>query len=616
MAFGIGALILLFSSIGSARIEGIKMRGPMAAGAFALMDTIGLAICLGACGSIHSYGALLALPGLWAVTRFSAPLWLSAPGAAGVLVAAASTFSPSGFSPENYPALLTILLSLGAASGGLIPRRREVPVAPALDETVLKEGSDDILELREAYRSLRDQYLLQDRKGRSGRMAKKVLEAAFTNQPWQQLADSLCTELNLPGLRIYATSLGGSRLIWQASAGVCRDAIDGPTPAPSTSVGSRALKVKVDAMVASLKRPDRDESSTSVVIRDNGRVCGLIVLDADSDSQLAAAEERLHPAHSLLGQTFVHLAKRDDEARRSREAEILYSVVSLARGAANQKVIAERIVKDLKEVLPADSVTICMLRPGAPGVLAQAGKGIEPLNLYSFPQGAGWKGWLNSGSPELLLLDPAEDLRVSQEDAFRARVRSVCVLPLISEDKTIGWLAATSSRSGAMDESHLTTLRITTCELGPALAASTQPKALVGSGLASPREFVQALKSIKDGVLVAVEVAAFDNLRRRFGAAALAQAVTRASRLLSAKAPPGSIICRKEEGSYVVLLRGLDQRQARSWANEVTASASVITLASPDGSSRLSLSLRAKVVDLTQDPEQPERPERKVKVAA
>lgn len=611
----LGILLLAASSTASALLERRHMRGPLASSLTAAVDAAGLSCLLAALGALDSAGSILVLPGLWAVSRFSASPMLLAPLMAGVLAASASLWTKDGLTSAHYPSLLVIIFALPLASGGLIPRQLEAPIEPLASEAVIEEEPSDLLELRESFRALRDQYLILEQKSRIGRLAKRILEAAFATNPWQKLADSLCAETGVIGLRIYATSLTSSRLIWRASSGVCREAVEGPTPAEGTQVGTRGIKRRLNSLAAALKQDGQVEPTSSLLIKERGKMVGLVMIDAKSDSALASAEERLRPALSLLGQTLIHLSKRSDEQRRSREAEILYSVVSLTKGAASQKVIAERIAHDLMDVIPADSLSISLVKGSGATALAHLGRGVEPLNLHSFSHGSGWQGWLRSGAPEILVMDPAEDMRVDQDEAVRSRVRSLCVVPLMADGSVIGWLSASSPRAGALDESHLTTLRIACSELGPALRTSAQPMAHVGSGMATTKEFVQALRSSSKGVLVAVEVVGLEDLRRRFGAAALGQAVSRTASLLLSKVPAQSLVCRREEGAFAVLLRGKNQQEAESWASEITASASVITLASPDGSARLCLGLKAKVIDLSA-PEQKEPLPRKQKVHA
>ncbi len=597
----LGFSLFVLSGSAAALLEKRHMRGPLAAASVAALDTMGLACFLAALDALLPAGAILAAPSLWAVSRFSANPLLLAPVAGGIFAAASSIWLKDGFSPPLYPGLLTIVLSVPLSAGGLISRRREVHIEPVTEEATISEESDDLLELREAYRALRDQYHLLEQKSRTGRLAKSLLEGAFATSPWQKLADALCAETGALGLRIYASSISSSKLVWRASSGVCRDAVDGPQAASGTMIGSKAIKRRLESLATALKQDTPREPTSSILVREKGKVVGLIMVDGRTDSHLAQAEERLRPALSLIGKTFIHLSRRSDEERRSRESEILYSVLSLAKGAASQQVIAERTAGSLMEVVPADSLSISLLKDSEAKTIAHLGRGVEPLNLHSFAHGAGWLGWLRSGAPEILVMDPAEDMRVDQDEALRSRVRSLCVVPLTADGETIGWLSASSPRSGALDESHLTTLRIACCELGPALKTSARAMAHVGSGLASPREFVRALKDVSRGTLVAVEIVGMEDLRRRFGAAALAQAISRTTTLINSKAPAKSLICRRDEGAFAVLLRGVSQQEAESWASELTATASVITLVSPDGSSKLCLGLKAKAIDLTRD---------------
>lgn len=596
------------------RLEAKGGRGQQAAAAFALLDSCVAAVILGSMGLLIEGSFILLVSPLWAISRFGSHSVLLIPGSIGALAGAASLFEPNGYHSGFYLQSAAFAVILTASSGGLVPKRRILPVPSHLDPGTLIEQEEDILILREAYRSLRDHYHRKERSSRVGSMAKKMLAAAFSGQAWPELAKALQEELGLKGVRIYATGHSGSRLVWRAGSGPMPDS---PTAGRSlaTGGGSAALQDRVDTLMDAIRHDVPEIITVTQVIRDQGRVCGLIVMDAESEAKLKEAEDRLQPAISLVGRTISHIAKRTDEARRVKESEILYSVVSLARGAASQEVLADRILQELKEIIPADRLSLVRLKNGKAETLAQEGTGPEPINLYSFAYGSGWQGWLKTSGSELHLLDPSEDTRIDSDAAFKSRIRSVCHLPLVADDEIIGWISASSARSGALDESHLTTLRIVASEAGTALASASMAKGLVGTGLASPKEFIKALQTLTDGVVVAVEVPALQDLRHRFGSAPLSQALNRASRMLCTKAPPGSLVCRRAEGDFLVLIRGAAQAEALSWANEVTASAALITLNSPDGSQRLSLALRAKVLESAGEEISPPRT-KKMKVPA
>lgn len=592
-----GSLALFFLALSIpvlSHFESKGVRGPLLAAAFALLDSCLVGVALGSLGILEEGAFLLLLSPLWAVTRFAAPSSLLIPGAIGSLAASASLFDPQGFQAGFYLQSAAFAIMLVASSGGLVPKRRILPVSSQLDPGTLIEQEDDILILREAYRSLRDQYFRKERSSKVGAMAKRMLESAFSAHAWPELAKALQEELGLKGVRIYATGHSGSRLVWRSNSGPMPDSSGACL---ATRGGEAMLQERVDSLLDTLRIDEPEVVTATQVVRDQGKVCGLIVMDAESESKLAEAEEKLQPALSLLGRTINHIARRTDESRRAKESEILYSVVSLAKGAASQEVLAERILQELKEVIPADRLSLVKVKNGRAETLSEEGSGPEPVNFYSFAYGSGWQGWLKTGGQELHLLDPQEDTRVDPESAFKSRIRSVCHLPLKADDEIIGWISASSSRSGALDEGHMTTMRIVASEAGPALAQAAVSTGLVGSGLATAKEFVKALQSLTDGVVVAVEAPALEELRSRFGSASLAQALNRASRMLCAKAPPGSLVCRRAEGDFLILMRGAAKSTAQSWANEAAASAALITLSSPDGSQRLSLALRAKVVE-------------------
>jgi hypothetical protein len=63
--------------------------------------------------------------------------------------------------------------------------------------------------------------------------------------------------------------------------------------------------------------------------------------------------------------------------------------------------------------------------------------------------------------------------------------------------------------------------------------------------------------------------------------------------------PSGSLICRRDDGDYIVFLRGQNEETARVWANEIVATAALVPLTTLDGRNRMPMALRAKVATLT-----------------
>jgi GGDEF domain-containing protein len=123
-------------------------------------------------------------------------------------------------------------------------------------------------------------------------------------------------------------------------------------------------------------------------------------------------------------------------------------------------------------------------------------------------------------------------------------------------------------------------------------------KEFVPGGMMTPKEFQRHVEGTPGGFLVYLEPLQPDELTRAFGRPAFATALRKYGARLNATLPAGGAVCRRSQGDYVVLLPPMSDDNARSWANDAAATASLIGVTTAEGSANVPLAVRAKVAAL------------------
>jgi len=319
----------------------------------------------------------------------------------------------------------------------------------------------------------------------------------------------------------------------------------------------------------------------------------MIALTAKGDDSLLAAIETTTLALPIFGSTIIEEQRRENVERRLQETETLYAVVAVADGATSKVEIASRLVRDLAGVLEADHVGVYAIDGKELLPLAQDGLPLKLIEMMSFASGSGLKGWLDTGAPELNLMDVRKDQRFPAEASLRARIGSYCVQPIYIGEQLFGILSAASIRVGGLDISHVETLRAAGSELSR-LFSKMDKSVDSPDGILSPKDFAEAVAE-RTGYMVTLDPLRLPELEAKFGRPALSHALRQLGLRIRARAPQGAIVCRHPSNMYLVFMDSEDGSSATSWANEMAAVGPQIGLRTPDGTTRIPIAIRAKV---------------------
>lgn len=570
----------------------------------AIFDAACIATVLAQAGVQETFGWLVLAPVFWASIKHGANPALIGPLAAGVGLAVANLF------PAGITLSLGIQAALIGAMGLLAGQNRQVirvssdaePTHPAHqqedDDFEFTPATDPVpmefFELRENFRALKDHAEDLERKGRRDRATSQLVTAYFeaTEGPYAAIARKLCELTNAEGLTLYTISQLGSRMVVRSISGDVPDRLETASFEAPSGLGDGQIRHKVETLINSLKTGEEVRPHEVRLLKVKGRVVGMIAVFHHNQATLEESLRKADATLEIAGQLVWLQIERDEMARRLGEAELLYTVASTTSGSDTPSTLANRVVRELNETLDVDHLGVFLLDGEEAKLSCSAGRDVRTIDSMSFANGPGIKGWRSVGMPELDLLDAHSDMRLETSDAIRQRVGSYVVIPFGAGDEPDGFLTAATQRVNGIDAGALETLRIIAAEMGQAMSrigkVVREPE-----GLATPKEIHEAIKS-GTGCLVYLEVLKRAELESRFGAPPIQMAIRKFANRIRAKLPSGGLLCRRDEGDYVAFLKTTDVNAATSWANEAIATASLIGISTPDGKSRIPLSLRAK----------------------
>lgn len=559
----------------------------------ACADAACVAAMLAASSQLDRFGFLVLAPLAYAASRFGASPAIMAPIAAGALLAADGALGAGTFAAPLLGQAAAVL-----ATGLLLNDRRVVvtiahPVLPFEAAT-----SDDSLRLRESFRRLKEMYQDLDRQSRRDRNAVQIAQARGGVGPLaQELAAKLRDLTGAESLGLYSVAQLDGRLVARAHSG--------PYPAPirdaslplEMSWGVRQATQATFEAVEKLLPASEYGAHGNVPLRLNGRIVGLACLLHSDPDRL---HEALEIAAELADQAAALLSEEEAKEaieRRARSAELLYELAHGLAGAKTSTAAAARAVSQLHEIGPFDHVAAYWLDGSEPILAAHAGRSSRYFETISFAGGPGIGGWLAIGAPEILVFDVFGDMRCSSSEAAPQRIGSYALLPIRFGEQPFGFLSAATSQVGGIDVEDGERLRALCAELTHAVAR-LEGADLHAHGLATAGELQKAIADGPAGQLVYLEPHRRQQLIEQFGKAAFDSALIQYSRRLKDRLPSGSLVARRPEGDYVVLLRGVSAEFAISWANEASALASFIGLSAAPGAARVPLAMRAKVAEL------------------
>ncbi len=580
-------------------LEKRKLRNAGVSGFVAVADAWALAVLMAQAGQLERFGFVVLAPMALAVTRDGSNPASMAPLATSALLVCSNLFGGKGMTAP-------ILVQAGCVLGiGLMVNQRRIVVTQTLQiepppaNPLESEPPYAYLELRENFRALRDHARELENRSRRDKMVTQLWEAAqsVTETTCGALAAKLQELTGANGLTLYAVSQIGEKMVVQAFSGhVPQDARTAAFDVPR-GVGVNGIKDAMDRAVRAVRDPEVDTETRCVLLKDRGRVLGMVSLFHPNPEKLAEAADRAEEAASTTAALIRQHTEREELNRRLREAEMLYLVAGTSTGAETPTTIASRVAREIWESLRLDHLSVFFM-DGFQAIQAVShGASSRLLEAMSFGAGNGVKGWMGAGSPELFLFDAFDDQRLPKNEALRRRVGSFALIPLQFGERPFGYITAATHRVGGIDAGQLETLRVVGAELGQALAR-LEHGYRNSEGLATPKEFRAILDGAADGSLVYLELIRREELVESYGKPAVSYAVRKFATRMRAKLPVGGVMCRREEGDYVVYLRGMDESAARSWANDAAATASMIGITTPDGRARIPLALRAKVAKI------------------
>lgn len=568
--------------------RGLRNRG--VSGLAASLDGVVLAILLQDAGQIENFGFLTLAPLIWAATRHGSDPVLMAP------IIAAGLVSSANFRNSN-PSTLLIAQAAGVLIAGLMmkPARaqtivKEVMSTPAVQEDMTRELR---VQLRDALVELSASETRAKVDSLAGHLARTL---PARGADYNGLTHAVAEALGLSGALIYTRDESGERLVVKGAAGTL--------PLELQTIGiewpqgqsEAQMKTRIQSAIRNLAEVDTCHSVR--VIRDQGVPIGAVAIFHPTIHGLEEALDQLEAADEVLGRFVAQAEARNAEANRLAVAELLYTIAASAPGTDDTETLSGRICRETFAAVNVDHVSIVQLQGNQERLLAREGAESRMLDLIEFPSGTGYAGWVAAGREEVWIDDCLHDSRVVGREALKRRVGSFILIPLRNAERVLGYISVATHRAGGLDAPTVGHLRVIAGETARALDRMSG-RVRETEGLATPNELRKFIAQNPQGCLVYLDVPRREKLIEKYGRPAFDRAIRQLALRVRALVPSGSLICRRDDGDYIVFLRGQNEETARVWANEIVATAALVPLTTLDGRNRMPMALRAKVATLT-----------------
>lgn len=597
LAWKAALAVSLYSALGY-RLELKGMKNSGIAGFVAIGDALIIALLVGSAGGLATAGFLVLLPCLYARAVYGANAIAMAPIAAAWLLASDAVFNRVQMSPglmvQAGGVMLCALILGRARPVGTRDRIGSVEAAPVeIHEN--DRASTAYLELRENYRQVRTRYRDLELRSRREHLLVELMEAKLGDgEPFfRRLALKLQDLISADSVALYTLARLDEMMVVRGIAGAYPESMQKVSHRVDLQKAPGQIRHDVHKAVEALRTTENKAHFANVLLMDRGRIVGMACVFHGHALDLDDVRERMEELAPMVAAMIREEDKREARERRLRETELLYDIAVTAAGAESSANIAARVVREIGSVVDADHFGIFLIDGSELLAVAHGGIPVRLIEKMRFPAGEGLQGWLDSGSPEIVMSDALNDEHLPRAEAIKRRIHSYCIIPLQYGETPCGFLAAGSQRAGGLDQPDLASLRTIASEMSQAFAR-TRERVVSGTGLVTPREFQRLLKEATTGCLVYLEPLRKDSLVEVYGAPAIEIALRKLGRRLGSRLPYGGAICRRAEGDYVALLPGTEAH-ASAWANDAAATASMIGLTTPDGSAKIPLALRAKV---------------------
>ncbi len=564
------------------------------------LEIAGIAAWLASAGEITHYGFIVLAPILWAVTREDVEASAIAPISGALLIAAnmlaghLAMFDPAliaqsgivvgigmmlAFLPKPLPQIATTKFEL--------PDRMTAPLTVA---------GDDYLQIRESYRALRERFRELEIRSDRDRLVVRLFELRGLppRSAFPRLAEVLAEVTGADAAAIFGVAQSTDALVIRGSTTDFPDELAEKALVIDPSMGHRDVRLRLDAATRAVPSAEvRDFAN--VLLIDEDRVVGLICVASSDAESLRLCREKAEGAAAYVALFLREELERDLNLQRLRHSEMLYSIATLGAGATTPEALAQRVIKELSEIIPVDGLAIHGLASEA-DVLAAEGANLALIDSLNFDLGTGLRGWIKTGAPEVVMFDARNDERCPSDTPLRRRIGSYCQIALHGKKGPVGFLSAATHQIGGIDEFQVETLRVVAAELSRALAlldiSEQREEGLI------PADDFRRLVAERAGCLIVLEVLHREQIGLVYGRPAVETATRKLQTRLRAQLPRGGVLCPRPQGDYLVFLEGVAEPFAVSWANDAAATASMIGMPRLDGTGSGPLALRAKVAQI------------------
>lgn len=576
------------------RVENDGHRKPSHAVTLGAIDAI-LVGCLLA--SIHlsdSLGFLVLVPVMWSAKRDETGIWIIATAGVLALLLGSALFGGGTL-------VLLYAQALGVLAATAFETKRSKPTVAPLAFMPLRADVDPqaYLLLRENFRKLKDHCGEVEARSKADHIATQLQECRYPagERFYARLAEKLQELTGAQSLALYTLSQFEDTLAVRATCGELSAEVE---TSSFTIEPARVMRQITDNVELTLRSmlSESDRSKVGAVLLQTGtRVVGMVNLFHSDWDQLYEAKRVCEGIAVSLASLIAEEARRAAADKRLKELELLYETAVISFGAANRHELAERIIRRLPQLVRADFIAAYFFVEGGVSLATCAGREVSILDGLSFAGGQGLRGWAQVGFPEVAVFRIDQDQRCNAEILARRRVGSFILIPFNCGAQPFGYLLAASRNSGGLDLPDLLTLRAVAAEFCQAVARMEMPQS--GShGLVSPTSFQALVSAPQDGCLVYLEMLKRAQILETCDGPAIDEAVRAFSFRLHGKLPPGGAACQRRQGEFVVLLPKASEEFARSWANDLAATASLIGVRTAGGRKTMPLAFKAKVATL------------------
>jgi hypothetical protein len=592
--FKLAAIVAAYSVL-LLQLERKNLRSEGISTLFACIDAIAIAGCLGLIGRLDTFGFLVLLPIANAASRYGSLPATMAPIAFGSLVGSHMLFSSAA-----NPSPLLLAQAAGVLGLGMMLNDRKVvqtitkPVLPEHTEPTTGDPQET-LDLRESFRRLQEMYRDLDTRAKRDRSAVSLakLESDGSDSYLSELASRLRELSGAGSIAIFIRTEMDDKLSVRAWNGPMNPKLKSASFEFKSGQTLSQTGLEIHAQISSLLTESK-MLHLNFPLRQDERMIGAVSIFCRDSEPLEHACDFVKQSTEILAKLIAGHLRCQRQELRMREAEAAYGLAAVLDGAITPISAVSRSLREIFPALGVDHLAAHWIEDGQSRQAVCEGQSADFLRGLSFAKGQGFNGWLELGAPEVVMHDVYEDSRCPSAHATKERISSFGIFPLRLGEVPVGFVTVASQRVGGVDIEVVDSLRRLTGELNVVISRLDAPES-ESSGICTASELQTAASVCKRGYLIHLEPYRRKHLIDHVGKPNFDAAIQQLTRQIKGRLPAGSLITRRNEGDFVVLLKNVSNDFAVSWANETAAMASFIGVRVPMTESRIPLALRAKV---------------------